>query len=345
MMDYKVALLPGKDPRMYDMVGTTPAFSLGLFAGLLEANGLEPNASPNASPTEGMPLTENPQHSFGAESYEPDPLEPPMGEEPSSSGPCEPGPQQAWGQPQNSVPQQTWGPGPQGMWPSQPAQPQQPPQQPQTVAQANQFFISQRQGEFNPEAPAGGNENCGPTSLAMAARSLGVNPPGTNNWSTPQQQIMATRQAMGGGTDPQQPTFVPNVLQGAQNMGLNAQQVKGMQGVNQALSQGKPVMVCGDPSGAYENKFNQGDYPRFDSGHWIVVNSRQKDGNYVVSDPWNRDGATTLTPQQLQKFMSYKNWNEGIALSRQQPQQQGQAQQTPAQQNEAALTQQEATLI
>ncbi|HEY3999329.1 MAG TPA: C39 family peptidase [Candidatus Xenobia bacterium] len=199
-----------------------------------------------------------------------------------------------------------------GMGASQPWGPEKRPM-PQSPAQAQQNFMSQIPSKYNPTATSD-NRNCGPASLAMAMKTLGVTPPGVNGGSNPQQWINAVRQDMGAGSNQNSDTFLPQIQKGAQSAGLKSNVVHGISGVNSALQQGQPVLLCGDPSG-YENKFSKSDYPRFNSGHWIMLNS-EKNGQYVVSDPMCKSGPFTLNQKQIQQFMGHDDWNTGVALSK-----------------------------
>lgn len=190
--------------------------------------------------------------------------------------------------------------------------PSPPGAKPAVANDPNRFFMSQvRDSRYNPDAPAG-NTNCGPTSLAMALKALGLQPPGLSNPSSPEAWIETTRMAMEGDTDSFKLTSDDDVLRGALKSGAQAEKVSGLQGVEQAVSEGKLVAVAGNPV-AYENRLSSDQYAHFNGGHFILVSAINGD-QVTVEDPMSHMGSFTISRDELQRYMGFQGWNVGVAI-------------------------------
>lgn len=188
------------------------------------------------------------------------------------------------------------------------------PSAPRPLRDANSFFISQvRTDRWNPEAN-NGNTNCGPASLAMALKAVGLMPPGLTNASSPEAWIDKTRLAMEGDENDYKLTSDDDVLRGALASGARAEKVYGLQGVEQALSQGKVVVLAGNPV-AYTNRFTDDQYAKFNGGHFILVTSVEGD-RVTLNDPQSRVGSLTVSRAELAAYMAFKDWNVGVSVSR-----------------------------
>lgn len=178
-------------------------------------------------------------------------------------------------------------------------------------------FISQNRSQFNLGA-VDGNLDCGPASLAMAARLLGViNQP--VDGSNAEGLINYVREQMTGNDDHSQVTDKDQLENGAHRLGLKTQEVNGLQGIDNALLQGWKVISYGNPSdpGAYGPTYTAGQYNQFNGDHVILVTGKQG-SNYIIDDPLSNIGALEVTPQQLQAFINDNNigLHGGVAVSR-----------------------------
>lgn len=174
------------------------------------------------------------------------------------------------------------------------------------------FFISQvLDARWNPNASKK-NANCGPTSLAMALRALGMQPLGLLNPSDPEAWIDQTRWLMEGDKNDFKMTSDDQVLTGAVRSGARAEKVQGVKGVENALAQGKLVVVAGNPV-AYQNRLSNAQYEHFNNGHFIMVSAVQGD-RVTVHDPQAHIPSFEISRAELQAYMAYKNWNAGVAV-------------------------------
>ncbi|HEY9854827.1 MAG TPA: C39 family peptidase [Stenomitos sp.] len=185
---------------------------------------------------------------------------------------------------------------------------------PRPTLDPNSFFISQvRTDRWNPNANSG-NTNCGPASLAMALKAVGLMPPGLQNPANPEEWIDQTRMAMEGDANDFKLTSDDDVLRGALASGAKAEKVYDLSGVEQAVRQGKLVVLAGNPV-AYENRFTDDQYAKFNGGHFILVTGIQGD-RVTINDPQSKAGSLTISRAELAAYMAFKDWNVGVSIAR-----------------------------
>lgn len=178
----------------------------------------------------------------------------------------------------------------------------------------NSYFMSQiRDARWNPEATQG-NTNCGPTSLAMALKALGLTPPGLTNPNSAEMWIDKTRRAMEGDENDFKLTSDDDVLQGALRSGAKAAKVHGLSEVEGALARGQLVALAGNPVG-YGNRLGRDQYQSFNGGHFILVTGQQGD-RFTINDPLSRVGSLSVSRAELAAYMAFQNWNTGVAVWR-----------------------------
>lgn len=184
-------------------------------------------------------------------------------------------------------------------------------------ADSNAYHITQFTSAFNPYGP-GRSNNCGPASLAMAMLAFGSIPEGVNP-NNRQEIVKSARLAMTGNSDPDDLTNNSEVRAGADKVGLRAENVAGIEGIAQALDQGKLVVAGGNPI-HYEralqlNGSNYGNDGKYDGGHFILVSGRQ--GNdFIINDPMSRNGKLIVSRELLEAYItdSKGGANNGTAL-------------------------------
>lgn len=190
--------------------------------------------------------------------------------------------------------------------PTAPSTPPPPPSPAATaVAKPDGVFLTQFVSSWNPDGPTTSNENCGPTSVAMAVRAFGKVPSGMDPHET---LVNAVRQAATGNTDITQGTSCAELAKAAQDFGLTTSSLNpgDMAGLDSALASGKMVIASGDPI-AYERALgltgaDYGNNARYDGSHYILVMGKSADGNYIVDDPLSRKGSLSLTPSLMATY-------------------------------------------
>ena len=179
-------------------------------------------------------------------------------------------------------------------------------------ADPNSYFVTQfYHPVWNPQAPAG-TTNCGPASLAMALKAFGLAPAGvTDRWNV-EAFIDKTRRAMMGNENDLQLSSDDDVLRGALASGARAEKVHGLAGVERAISEGKLVVLAGNPA-AYAHRFGNSQLTAFNGGHFVTVTHMVGDRVWI-NDPPSHVGSLEITRDELRRYMGYENWNVGVAV-------------------------------
>ncbi|HEY9718020.1 MAG TPA: hypothetical protein V6C69_11160 [Trichormus sp.] len=154
---------------------------------------------------------------------------------------------------------------------------------------------------WNPDGPEK-SKNCGPASLAMAYRYFNRTPPGGNP-TDPEQFIESARVAMTGLDNNEGLTNFADVIRGAQAGGLHTEVVHSVAAIDAALARGAIVIASGCPNmpGSYGRRFG---YGAGYYGHFILVTAHQG-SEYMVSDPLNRRGPSTVDEQEMRSFLRF----------------------------------------
>lgn len=181
-------------------------------------------------------------------------------------------------------------------------------------ADPNAYFISQMYDtRWNPGAPTW-TQNCGPASLAMVLKAYRVLPPLLSGFGDTQALIHKTRRAMMGTEDDFQLSSLEDLERGASACGIFYERTYGLEGVREAIDQGRLVILAGNPI-AYNQRFGSGQYSGFDGGHFVLVTKLTATQAHL-NDPLSRTGNITVSLSDLQRYMAYKSWNVGMSVYR-----------------------------
>lgn len=174
--------------------------------------------------------------------------------------------------------------------------------------------LSQYRNRFNPNGPAMA-PNCGPASVAMALRMIGLDVPGAQGARDQRvidrARIIATgRNDTRVGTTDTELERVVNAAGGRWSESTNLEQLLGW------ARQGTPVILAGNPSQAWNRRYSSGQVYPFDGGHWVVVSGYDaRTGWYVVNDPLSAIGPIYVSREELATYFS-RNGGLGIGVSR-----------------------------
>lgn len=163
--------------------------------------------------------------------------------------------------------------------------------------------------------PAAGNKDCGPASVVMAARLLGLHLPGVSDRATAQARINRAR-ALGGSGPAGTSTTNLELEQALRRSGAMVSQVRSIDAVHEAVLAGSPVILNGNPrnAGAYGHAFRASDLVPFNGAHWIVVSGYDtRSGMYLINDPLSKVGVLKVSREQL---AAYLGGSLGLAVSR-----------------------------
>jgi len=180
--------------------------------------------------------------------------------------------------------------------------------------------IAQFKGKYLTDGPTM-LPNCGPASTTMALRMIGLDIPGFSGQNSEAVLDAARVLATGkndtsvGTTDTELETLISK--SGAQWSESNDfAQITGW------IKQGIPVVLSGNPAKGWDSRYSNDDVQHFDGGHWVTVSGYDAStGYYIVNDPLSQIGPIYVSEQEL------KNYNNahgklGIAVFRDQAQQQ-----------------------
>lgn len=134
------------------------------------------------------------------------------------------------------------------------------------------------------DAPSRSN-NCGPTSVAMAAAAAGLIDLDNGD---PQEAIDQMRKAAGGGNGDR--TGPSDLIDGVKSVGGEAYEVKSMDEVKLALANGDPVVLFGNTYG----------------GHWVTVQGYDPaTKTWLVSDPMSKDGVARWDEAKMNAYANF----------------------------------------
>lgn len=162
------------------------------------------------------------------------------------------------------------------------------------AAIAARSFLTQYDSPYNPDAGSLYSANCGPASLAMVLRALGVAPQGG-----PQTLITDARIAMTGSADTGSWTYPDQIAQAAPGFGLRAREVHGLAAVRRAVSRpGHYVILNLNPGPAYASKLAV----PFDGGHFAVVVGFEGP-EAILDDPMAKAPALEVSTAKLEEAL------------------------------------------
>ncbi len=200
---------------------------------------------------------------------------------------------------------------------------------PTSPEEADRFHLVQYKSDRNPDALSWTN-NCGPASLAMALNIKGKMPPGLS----PEEQIDYARALMYPNNpnieyrevngqrlpfldDDRDLTNEFEVERGAEGVNLEADRMQGWNNLDQALADGRPVVLSGRITSEWRGEFPNSQsyqYAPDGTGHFLTVVGKTPDGNYIVSDPMYSDGPVVMTRDQLAKFLDQEGNPSFVAV-------------------------------
>ncbi len=174
--------------------------------------------------------------------------------------------------------------------------------------------IAQFKGAYLPDGPDM-RPNCGPASVTMALRMIGLDIPGFNGQRSEsvldQARIIAT-----GKNDTSTGTTDSELERVIEASGGRWSETRNFTEMLDWVRQGIPVIMSGNPSKAWNSRYPSDQVYPFDGGHWVTVSGYdQATGKYIVNDPLSQIGPIYVTPEELHSYNS-SHGNLGIAVFR-----------------------------
>lgn len=186
---------------------------------------------------------------------------------------------------------------------------QQAQQQP-TAPTSQSIHIAQFRGPYLPDGPTM-RPNCGPASVVMALRKIGLDIPGFNGENSEavldKARILATGQNnIAVGTTDSELERLIEASGGKWSESTNFAEM------TQWIKSGVPVVLAGNPAQGWNHRYSNDQVYKFDGGHWVTVSGyNQQTGKYIVNDPLSQIGAIEVTEQEL---YSYNQANGGLGI-------------------------------
>jgi hypothetical protein len=163
--------------------------------------------------------------------------------------------------------------------------------------------IAQFKGKYLPDGPDM-RPNCGPASVTMALRMIGLDIPGFNGQRSEavldKARVLATgkNDVTVGTTDSELERLI-TASGGKWSESNNLDQILGW------VDQGIPVILAGNPAKGWNQRYSKDQVYPFDGGHWVTVSGRdEKTGFWVVNDPLSQIGPILVSRTELANYMN-----------------------------------------
>lgn len=175
--------------------------------------------------------------------------------------------------------------------------------------------IAQFAGKYLPDGPSM-RPNCGPASVTMALRMIGLDIPGFNGQNSEavldKARILATgkNDVSVGTTDSELETLISK-------SGAQWSESTNFGEVTDWVKQGIPVVLSGNPAYGWNHRYSADQVYPFNGGHWVTVSGYDKaTGHYIVNDPLSQIGPIYVSEAELRSY-NQAHGNLGIAVFRQ----------------------------
>jgi hypothetical protein len=157
--------------------------------------------------------------------------------------------------------------------------------------------------------------NCGPASVTMALRMVGLDIPGFNGQNSgavlDKARILATgkNDVSVGTTDSELETLISK-------SGAKWSESTNFNEVTDWVKQGIPVVLSGNPAYGWNHRYTSDQVYPFNGGHWVTVSGYDPaTGHYIVNDPLSQVGPIYVSEAELKSY-NQSHGNLGIAVFR-----------------------------
>lgn len=174
--------------------------------------------------------------------------------------------------------------------------------------------IAQFAGKYLPDGPTM-RPNCGPASVTMALRMVGLDIPGFNGQNSEavldKARVLATgaNNVSVGTTDSELENLITK-------SGARWSESTNFNEVTNWVKQGIPVVLSGNPAYGWNDRYSNDQVYKFNGGHWVTVSGYdQATGHYIVNDPLSQIGPIYVSEAELKSY-NKAHGNLGIAVFR-----------------------------
>ena len=174
--------------------------------------------------------------------------------------------------------------------------------------------IAQFAGKYLPDGPSM-RPNCGPASVTMALRMVGLDIPGFNGQNS-EQVLDKARVLATGKNDISVGTTDSELENLISQSGAKWSESTNFSEVTNWVKQGIPVVLSGNPAHGWNSRYTADQVYPFDGGHWVTVSGFDSaTGHYIVNDPLSQIGPIYVSEAELKNYNS-AHGNLGIAVFR-----------------------------
>ena len=174
--------------------------------------------------------------------------------------------------------------------------------------------IAQFAGKYLPDGPAM-RPNCGPASVTMALRMIGLDIPGFNGQNSEavldKARVLATgkNDVTVGTTDSELENLISK-------SGAKWSESTNFTEVTNWVKQGIPVVLSGNPAYGWNDRYSNDQVYKFNGGHWVTVSGYDSaTGHFIVNDPLSQIGPIYVSEAELKGY-NQAHGNLGIAVFR-----------------------------
>jgi hypothetical protein len=174
--------------------------------------------------------------------------------------------------------------------------------------------IAQFAGKYLPDGPSM-RPNCGPASVTMALRMVGLDIPGFRGQNS-EAVLDKARQLATGKNDTSVGTTDSELENLISSSGAKWSESTNFGEVTNWVKQGIPVVLSGNPAYGWNSRYRSDQVYPFNGGHWVTVSGYdQATGHYIVNDPLSQIGPIYVSEAELKSY-NQAHGNLGIAVFR-----------------------------
>jgi hypothetical protein len=174
--------------------------------------------------------------------------------------------------------------------------------------------IAQFSGKYLPDGPSM-RPNCGPASVTMALRMIGLDIPGFSGQNS-EQVLDKARVLATGANDGSVGTTDSELESLISKSGAKWSETTNFSEMTNWVKQGIPVVLSGNPAHGWNSRYASNQVYPFDGGHWVTVSGYDAaTGHYIVNDPLSQIGPIYVSEAELKSY-NQAHGNLGIAVFR-----------------------------
>jgi hypothetical protein len=174
--------------------------------------------------------------------------------------------------------------------------------------------IAQFAGKYLPDGPTM-RPNCGPASVTMALRMIGLDVPGFSGQNS--EAVLDKARVLATGTNNVSVGTTDSELESLiSKSGAKWSESTDFNQMTDWVRQGIPVVLSGNPAHGWNSRYSSDQVYPFDGGHWVTVSGYDNaSGHYIVNDPLSQIGPIYVSEAELRSY-NQAHGNLGIAVFR-----------------------------